>query len=119
MPNHNGRKMFLDFISLSGLENAKDILDESALLAIDLSQQLGHDSVETSNIKVVMGLCLLHIGLDEVITDWGWQDPEEGAEFYDERMRNTLSRYVLKNYMERVRKSYLKQKEKQNETTND
>ena len=117
MAKNKGRDLFLDFISLSGVENPSDLLDEAASLSIDLSQSMGYDNVEVSNIKAITGLCLLHIGLDEIITDWGWQDPDDGAEFYDEKLRNTLSRYVMKTYMERVRKSYLKQKEKDNETT--
>ena len=117
MPNSKGRELFLDFISLSGIEDADEVLSEAALLSVDLSQEMGDASIEVSNIKAITGLCLLHIGLDEIITDWGWQDPEDGAEFYDEKLRNTLSRYVMKTYMERIRKSYLKQKEKANETS--
>ena len=114
-----GSKLFREFVELNGIydEAGDKILMDASDLAISISEEIGSGDTELAVVKVITGLCLMSIGVDDVVTSWGWQDPDRGLYCYDKKVMNKLTRYVLRNYFEKIKKSYELKKGEIHETT--
>lgn len=107
MGNTRGNKMFIDFIEQCGLEGdeAEEMLLESAAVSLDLSDEIG-DRPDVNVCKIIIGICLVNLGIDGTLTDWGRQGDDDEKALVDERLRNRLTRYILKSHFGAIRKRY-------------
>ena len=123
MGNKRGNKLFMDFLKQCGFDSttADDMLTESAAVSLELCEEMG-DRPDINAMKVIIGLCILNLGVDGVLTDWGWQDPDEmEPTLVNEKLRNRLSSYVFNRHLKAIRNRYaeLKFGGTRNEKAND
>ena len=107
MARSKGNKLFIDFIKQCGFEGdeAEDILLESASVSLDLSDEIG-DRPDVNVCKIIIGICLVNLGIDGTLTDWGWQGDGDETSLVDERLRNQLTSYILKRHFGAIRDRY-------------
>ena len=108
MGNKRGNKIFMDFLSQCGFEPhvADEILAESAAVSLELCEEIG-DRPDLNAMKVIIGLCILNLGIDGVLSDWGWQDPDDFKScLVNESLRNRLSSYVFSRHFKAIRERY-------------
>jgi hypothetical protein len=108
MGNKRGNKLFMDFLKQCGFDSttADDMLTESAAVSLELCEEMG-DRPDINAMKVIIGLCILNLGVDGVLTDWGWQDPDEmEPTLVNEKLRNRLSSYVFNRHLKAIRNRY-------------
>ena len=108
MANQRGNRLFMDFLGQCGFEQdlADDMLAEAATVSLELCEEIG-DRPDLNAMKVIIGLCMLNLGVDGILNDWGWQDPDDlETNLVNERLRNRLSSYVFKNHFNAIRKRY-------------
>ena len=108
MGNKRGNRLFIDFLKQCGFDSnvADDLLTESAAVSLELCDEIG-DRPDLNAMKVIIGLCILNLGVDGILNDWGWQDPDDfETNLVNESLRNRLSSYVFKNHFNAIRKRY-------------
>lgn len=123
MSNKRGNKIFMDFLSQCGFEDhvADDLLTESAAVSLELCEEIG-DRPDLNAMKVIIGLCILNLGIDGVLSDWGWQDPDDFKScLVNEKLRNRLSSYVFSRHFKAIQERYAEIKfgGRKNETVDD
>lgn len=107
--NKTGMKLVSDFLEMCGVEESHEVQNEAALFAMELSEDIPSTTDGAAGM-VLIGLCLLHLGVDRVLVDWGWQDPDDEESVLTLRTRNGLTRTILKTYFERALNDYKKSK---------
>lgn len=108
MSNKRGNQIFIDFLKQCGFEReeAESLLVESASVSLELCEEIG-DRPDLNAMKIIIGICMLNLGVDGVLSDWGWQDPESlESNLVNEGLRNRLSKYILGNHFKSIQKRY-------------
>lgn len=108
MGNKRGNKLFMDFLKQCGFpeDAADDMLSESAAVSLELCDEMG-DRPDINAMKVIIGLCILNLGVDGVLTDWGWQDPDDpNPTLVNENLRNRLTGYVFNRHFKAIKDRY-------------
>lgn len=111
--NEAGRKMLMDFCELCGINDrvlANDLINDSAGMAIEIDAEVGEVTTQNAILVTMLGVCLYTLGMDRVVTDWGWKAADDEMPIASTKTTNQLLKYVLKNYPKKVKEDYEKAK---------
>lgn len=111
--NEQGRKILFEFCEMCGINDnsdANDLVNDSALMALEIDNEIGDVTTENSILTTLLGVCLITLGMDRCVTDWGWKSEDDQRPIASLKTTNQFLRYVLKNYPNKLKEDYEKSK---------
>lgn len=104
------RKIVRNFIKMCGIadqHHAEEMIIDAAELALQIEGEFAHDDTENAIILTLMGYALMNLGIDRVLTDWGWQDPEiSESSPISAKTYTKLTRECFANHFRRIKNDY-------------
>lgn len=103
-------KIIRKFISMCGIEDphhAEEIVIDAAELALQIESEFAQSDTENAVVLTLMGYALMNLGIDRVLTDWGWQDPEvSNSSPISAKTYTKLTRECFSNHFRRIHNDY-------------
>ena len=113
MKNEIGKQICIEYCKMCGItdkDDAEHIISESANIALEIDDQLHPRDSVTAVVAMITGVCLINLGMERTMIDWGWKDEESDTMIASTTTQNRLLRYILKTYPQKVKTDYEKAK---------
>ena len=103
-------KIIRKFVAMCGIEDhdhAEEIVIDAAEIALQIESEFAHADTENAVVITLVGYALMNLGIDRVLTDWGWQDPEvSGTSPISAKTYTKLTRECFTNHFKRIHNDY-------------
>ena len=107
--NEANAKIIRKFTKMCGIESdmhSAEIVVDASEIALQIEAEFDQNDTENAVALMLIGYAVMNLGIDRVITDWGWQDPEKGSSPISVKTYTKLTRECFINHFKRIHNDY-------------